>query len=98
MEDQKIQLLHPRSKKAVRISTDKYEWLKSEILRFLCEYKEGTFSDMTRAIQQVLDDRKVLFDGSLTWYLEWVKLDLEARHIITPVPKTSPRKYVLSKG
>ena len=45
-----------------------------------------------------LKDKKIIFDGSLNWYLEWVKLELEASQIITRVPKTSPQKYALTKN
>lgn len=98
MEAQKIQLLHPRGKKAVRINGDTYARLKTAIIQFLSEKTEATFSEMTSAIERHFVDEKMPFEGSLTWYLEWVKLDLEARHLIARVPKTSPQLYVLSKG
>jgi hypothetical protein len=98
MEEQKIQLKHPQGKKAVSISKDKYELLKAETVKYLTEKTDGTFSDISKTIAQNFKDRKVKFDGSLNWYLEWVKLDLETRQIITRVPKTSPQKYLLTKS
>ena len=32
------------------------------------------------------------FDGKIVWYMVSVKLDLEARHIIERIPKTTPHK------
>jgi hypothetical protein len=91
----KIQLKHPQGKKAVRISKDKYELLKTETLKYLTKNSDGTFSDISKAIVHDFKKRKIKFDGSLNWYLEWVKLDLEAQQIIKRVPKTSPQKYLL---
>jgi hypothetical protein len=42
-------------------------------------------------------EKKIRFDGSLNWYLEWVKLDLEAQGIIKRIAKTAPQKYLLVK-
>jgi hypothetical protein len=94
--EMKIQLKHPLGKTAVSISKDKYELLKSETLKYLKENYSGTFSDLSKAITHDFEKRKIKFDGSLNWCLEWVKLDLEARQIITRVRKTSPQKYSLT--
>ena len=98
MEEQKIQLKHPQGKKAVSINKGKYDLLTKEMIQHLTEKKDGTFSELLKSIFQSLKDKKIIFDGSLNWYLEWVKLDLEARQIITRVPKTSPQKYALTKN
>ncbi len=98
MEEQKIQLKHPQGKKAVSISKDKYELLKTETVKYLEEKTEGTFTEISKAIAQNLKDRNVKFHGSLNWYIEWAKLDLEARQIITRIPKTSPQKYILTNN
>jgi hypothetical protein len=98
METQKVQLLHPLGKKAFSISMDKYALLKTEMLNYLEVNGQGTFSGMCAAIDQNLKNRKVTFDGSLKWYLEWVKLDLESRKWIIRVPKTSPQQYKLANS
>lgn len=98
MAEQKIQLKHPHGKKAVSINKDKYDLLTKETIQYLTEKKDGTFSEISKTIAQNLKKKKIIFDGSLNWYLEWVKLDLEARQIITRVPKTSPQKYALTKN
>jgi hypothetical protein len=97
MEEQKIQLKHPQGKKAVSISKDKYDLLTTEIIQYLTVKKDGTFSEISESIAQSLKDKKIIFDGSINWYLEWIKLDHEAKQIITRVPKTSPQKYILTK-
>ena len=94
MED-KIQLIHPEGRKAVRINKEKYEILKKEILSALKTEGESTYADM---LQHTIDDftkQKIVFEGSLEWYLEWVKLDLEARKEIKRVSDKSPVKYAI---
>ena len=93
--EQKIQLKHPQGKKGVSISKEKYELLKKHIMEFLSGNNEATFTDISKAIAKEFKAKKIRFDGSLDWYLEWVKLDLEAQKIIKRVPKTSPQKYLL---
>lgn len=95
--EQKIQLRHPQGKKAVSINKDKYELLKTETVSYLTENPDGTFSDISKTITQNFMEKKIKFDGSLNWYLEWVKLDLEAQGIIKRVPMTTPQKYMLNK-
>lgn len=94
--EQKIQLNHPQGKKAVSISKDKYELLKTEIVKYLSKNADGTFSEISKSIAQDFKEKKTKFEGSLNWYLEWVKLDLEAQQIITRVPKIVPQKYLLT--
>jgi len=77
---------------------DKYDLLTSEMVQYLTANTDGTFSEISKSIFQSLNDRKIILNGSLNWYLEWVKLDLEARQVITRVPKTSPQKYILTKN
>ena len=96
-KEEKIQLKHPQGKKSVSISKDKYDLLTTEILKCLSK-KESTFSEITTTVAQNLKTRKVKFDGSLKWYLEWVKLDLEAQQIITRSSKSSPQKYILTNN
>ena len=95
--EQKIQLKHPQGKKAVSMSKDKYELLKTEVVKYLTDNPDGTFSDLSKTITQNFMERKIKFDGSLNWFLEWVKLDLEAQGIIKRVPKTTPQKFMLNK-
>jgi hypothetical protein len=39
---------------------------------------------------------KTLFEGSVEWHMEWVKLDLEARKVITRIDDTSQIKFRLA--
>lgn len=94
MEEEKILTLHPQGKNGVRISKMKYEVIRNFIISTLSKEKEITYKSMNDLAVKALSNN---FDGSITWYLVSVKLDLEARKIIKRIPKTSPHKLRLIK-
>lgn len=79
---ERIQLKHPAGKHAVTMDKYKYETLKKGILTSL--QKEGalTHTELVQAVSAYFIKNKIKFEGSLEWYLESVKLDLEANKII----------------
>jgi hypothetical protein len=93
--DQKIQLLHPAGKKAVSIHKEKYDVLKKVIISSLKTKGESTHAEILKTITEDFKLNKIKFEGSLEWYLEWVKLDLEARKEIKRVSDKSPIKFMI---
>ena len=93
--DQKIQLMHPDGKKAVSIKKEKYYVLKNAIISSLKAQGESTHADIQMAITQEFKNNNIKFEGSLDWYLEWVKLDLEARKEIKRVGDKSPVRFTI---
>lgn len=91
--EEKILTMHPQGKKGVNISKKKYDQVKKALTDTLNELGACTFKELTQAVQEML---KHNFEGSITWYLVTVKLDLEARNIIQRIPKTSPHKVRLN--
>lgn len=83
-----IHTLHPEKKQGVNISKEKYEMIREAILCVLEVQKEMPFMKLTRAVEKEL---KGNFDGSVTWYVTTVKLDLEARGKIKRVPNSRPQ-------
>ncbi len=80
--EEKILTLHPQGKRGVNISRAKYETMKKTILEVL--RKGGlTHHELTHAVERTLKGK---FDGSIPWYMEGTKLDLEARGVIERVP------------
>lgn len=76
---EKIQTLHPDpKKKGVNIDSKKYEVIKSSLLSVLEQNGPMTFMKLAAEVAASNPD----FDGSVMWYSETVKLDLEARGII----------------
>jgi len=47
-------------------------------------------------VKNIKKQLKNKFQGSIAWYVEVVKLDLEARKIIKRIPKTKPQLYRLN--
>jgi hypothetical protein len=93
---EKIRLAHPDGKKAVSISKEKYDLLKGLIVQHLTA-NTATFSEIAAAVGQQLKAGEIRFDGSLNWYLEWVKLDLEAQKVIKRTKDSRHPKYLLAK-
>jgi hypothetical protein len=83
-----IRTLHPEKKQGVNISKQKYELIRNAILCVLQEQKEMTFMNLSRAVEKEVNGT---FDGSVTWYVTTVKLDLEARGKIKRVPNSRPQ-------
>jgi hypothetical protein len=84
----RIRTLHPKKKQGVNISKEKYEIIRKAILSIMCTQKEMTFRKLTRAVEKEVDGQ---FEGSVTWYVTTVKLDLEARGEVKRVPHSRPQ-------
>jgi hypothetical protein len=85
---ERIMTLHPAGKQGVNIEREKYEVIKQKILECIGEHGTMSFRDLAAAVEARLAGT---FDGSVSWYTETVKLDLEARGIIERVPGRSPQ-------
>ena len=91
--EEKILTLHPDGKQGVNISKEKYETIRQAILSIIEEQKETLFKDLPAEVERKLEKD---FDGSISWYVTTVKLDLEARGLIFRVPKSSPQRLRLA--
>ncbi|HEX5839020.1 MAG TPA: hypothetical protein VFY26_14385 [Anaerolineales bacterium] len=83
-----IRTLHPEKKQGVNISREKYEMICKAIMTALHSQKEMTFMNLSRAVEKQVSGN---FEGSVTWYVTTVKLDLEARGTIKRVPHSRPQ-------
>ena len=83
-----IRTLHPEKKQGVNISREKYEVICKAILSALEKQKEISFMNLSRAVEKQVNGN---FEGSVTWYVTTVKLDLEARGVIKRVPHSRPQ-------
>ncbi len=92
MSEEKIQCLNPvAGKTGKRISKAKYEVLKAEIMSILHD-DTPTHTELFARLEKNLAAGK--FDGHVSWYGECVKLDLEARHLITRDAAKPPRYHM----
>ena len=89
-----IRTLHPEKKQGVNISKTKYEVIRKAILCVLETEKEISFMNLSRAVEKEVNGT---FEGSVTWYVTTVKLDLEARGIVKRVPNSRPQLVKLTK-
>jgi hypothetical protein len=87
---EKILTKHPLGKSGKSIDRDKYESLKGAILSAL-KGKELTHPELFEQLNKKLKNK---ISGSVSWYGETVKLDLEARKLIERT-SSKPQKYRL---
>ena len=90
----KIQLQHPQGKKAISMTSTKYEPLKKAIMEVLKEHGPSTQKELMDGVVLFMQADKAKFVGSVPWHTEWVKLDMEARKEILRSNST-PAKYML---
>jgi uncharacterized protein DUF6958 len=88
-----IRTLHPDKKQGVKISKEKYEIIRKAIFCVMQTQKEITFMNLSRAVEKEVNGN---FEGSVTWYVTTVKLDLEARGQIKRVPNSRPQLVKLA--
>jgi len=88
--EKKILTKHPLGKSGKNIDRQKYDTLKKAILSAL-QKKELTHTELFDRLNKSLKGK---FSGSISWYAETVKLDLEARKIVERTP-SKPQKYRL---
>ncbi|WP_053217819.1 DUF6958 family protein [Virgibacillus senegalensis] len=74
-----IQLQHPEGKQGARIRLDKYDLIKKEIVSTVRRGDGISYKQLTKEVNERLKGK---FEGSVTWYVTAVKLDLEARDMI----------------
>jgi hypothetical protein len=74
----KVQLRHPQGKQLSSIDADKYALLKKAILASLGKKTGITHTALVEKVHEYFLAKKISFEGSVEWYLEGVKLDLEA--------------------
>jgi len=89
---ERILTIHPDGKKGVNIEKEKYDLLRSYILKNLKILGTITYKELDA---QAVQDLTPTFEGSVRWYFVSVKLDLEARGIIERIPNTSPHQIRL---
>ena len=94
--EEKVLTRHPDpGKQGVRISKVKYHVVRQTILEILRANGELTFTEIADAAKERLEGE---FEGSISWYVTIVKLDLEARNEIQRVPKTKPQRLRVVTG
>jgi hypothetical protein len=92
--EEKIQLEHPTGKHAVRMEITKYELLYSAIKRCL-EDGALTHKQLFTSVMSDFEKNSIKFAGSVEWYMEGVKLDMEAKNILERIKEGRSLKFRL---
>ena len=85
---------HPAKKAGFRIAKSKYDAVRIAILNGLRGSRPLTHADLDSKVRYLLGPD---FKGSVSWYTEVVKLDLEARRKVFR-SQTKPTVYSLTKA
>lgn len=89
---EKSMTLHPAGKQGVNIDKGKYDMVREAIEATLKAQPGITFSELTEELARRIGD---VFEGSVSWYVVSVKLDLEARGVLERVDGRSPQRIRL---
>lgn len=73
----------------------KYEILSQSIFRCL-KNKPLTHKELLEAIVVDFKKQKIKFDGSIEWYMESVKLDMEANKLLCRTKQNLKLKFQLT--
>lgn len=83
--------MHPEGKHAPTVLKSSYDAIKTRIIAYLEAHGTSKLRDITADIERNVTN----LEKSTTWYVNVVKLDLEARGIIERVPNKSPQQLRL---
>jgi hypothetical protein len=94
--DQGLRVLtsQPEGKQGVNISREKYEAMRAAIVRSMESRGEVLLQVVREDVDNELRGR---FEGSVSWYFTTVKLDLEGRGILERVPGKRPQRIRLNE-
>jgi hypothetical protein len=93
--EEKFLTLHPDpNKQGVNIHKKKYDQIRNAILLVLNDKSEVLFKDLPGEVEKSLKGK---FEGSITWYVTSVKLDLEARNLVERISGGSPQRLRLTQ-
>jgi hypothetical protein len=96
MTEKKVLAIHPdKTKQGVRIAESKYNKMRMAIVDAFGDADELSYQE---AVAHVRDALTGNFDGSIEWYFNAVKHDLEARKILVRMTKSSPVRYRLDRA
>lgn len=90
----KVLTIHPEGKPGVYIDKSKYTQVRKVILQCFRNKREVIFSDLKASVEKKLSGK---FDGSINWYFNLIKLDLEARGELVRTSEGSPQTLALGQ-
>jgi hypothetical protein len=86
---ERILTLHPQAgKQGTSIDRSKYDLIRAAILDAVGERGEIAFGSLADAVAERVGAE---FEGSISWYVTTIKLDLEARGLVQRVPGRKPQ-------
>ena len=79
--------------RGLRCSKEKYEVVRKAMLAVVPRKREGiAFHELPKALLSRIPKNLFQTDGSVSWYVTTVKLDLEARCVIQRIAGSRPQR------
>ncbi len=94
MNEDKIQCLHPQGKHAPAIAATTYHLFKRAITKTLAK-EPLSYSLIAASVKEYFKKEKIAFEGSVGWYTETIKLDMEATGLIIAYMKKGKKLHKL---
>ena len=94
---QKVECVHPRTGRRMRIDKNIYDQISKAIYHSLKAGQDLTYTQIVGGIRDCFQEKGTGFKGSLEWYAVTVKNDMEARGIIQSYMEKGKKLHRLSK-
>jgi hypothetical protein len=79
---EKVECLNPNTGGKINIDKEIYDLFSKAIHHTVKKGKSLTYTQIVDGVHDHLKEKKVKFDGSVSWYAVTIKNDMEARGVI----------------
>lgn len=83
------------SKKAIAMDKEKYNILKTSLIKSLKFRKRASFEEILSDVINDLKREKKIVAGSVQWNLAWVEIDMEAKNELIKDTSVFPETFYL---
>jgi len=93
----KVECLNPNTGGKINIDSGIYELFSKAIYHTLKKGKALSFTQMVDGVHEYFGEKKIKFDGSVSWYAVTIKNDMEARGMIETFVQKGKKLHRLKK-
>jgi hypothetical protein len=93
----KVECLNPNTGGKINIDADIYDLFSKAIHHTLKKEKALTFTQLVDGVHECFKEKKVKFEGSVSWYAVTIKNDMEARGVIETLTEKGKKMHRLKK-
>ena len=94
---QKVECLNPNTGGSMHIDAAIYDLFSKAIYHTLNKEKALTYTQLVDGVQQYFKEKKVKFDGSVSWYRVTIKNDMDSKGVIETFIEKGKKMHRLKK-